>query len=189
MADALIPSSDSEELARLYALQVHAQQRWGQYAYFEHVRRVHALCAELELGKVVRTAAWLHDCLEDSDKPVDSHTAELAEQFGSEVCELVVCVSGFGANRTARTADIVSKLWQQVHRTPSASAQVPAVNLKLVDRFVNWSMCQQETDVLSRKLQKLFGREFAAHYRAFLPFAHPKLRALLQTLSQRTLLD
>ena len=182
------PVSASEELAMRYAFEVHAHQQWGPHPYSEHLRRVHALCTELALGPEVCTAAWLHDSLEDSSKPVPAHRQELTQRFGAQVSRLVFSVSGFGARRSERCADIVSKLWSEVREADKsrASQSVAAVSLKMADRWVNWSMASQGTDSASRKLCKLFAKEFDEHYRFLLPFAHPELQRKMLELSQES---
>lgn len=175
-----------QEQARQYAFEVHASQSWAGHPYTEHLRRVHALCQELELGTEICTAAWLHDCLEDSDKAVSEHIQELQERFGLAVVELVFAVSGFGSRRTERCLDIVGKLWKIVRQSEISDfpTGVAAVNLKMADRWVNWHMSQQGIDTLSGKLCKLYLLEFQEHYRALLPYAHPELQRRLLELEK-----
>ncbi|BAW07940.1 hypothetical protein NSK11_contig00135-0011 [Nocardia seriolae] len=92
-------------------------------------------------------AAWLHDVLEDTAVTKD----ELEAEFGAKVTDLVWAVTGIGASRKERNADIYRKI----------ALHPPAVVLELADRIAN--------------VEASAGTDFLAVYH----FEHPEFRARL----------
>ncbi len=106
-----------------FAIQAHADQRYGDLPYSAHLRAVVGVLQEFGYHEPWTEAAWLHDTLEDT--PVTRE--QLATTFGPSVAALVWAVTGEGADRKARLQSAYEKL--RIFR--------PAVVLKLADRIAN----------------------------------------------------
>jgi (p)ppGpp synthase/HD superfamily hydrolase len=151
--------------ARQFALEWHADQMWGNLPYIVHLDRVAALLASLgaETWKIV--AAYLHDILEDTDCP----KALIGQKFGNMVLAWVEAVSGEGANRTEKQADIVRRL--QADTTG-------ATLLKLSDRLVNVRKCAEDGN---EKLLKMYRKDVPLYAELFAK-ASPALNEELNQL-------
>lgn len=92
-------------------------------------------------------AAWLHDVLEDTATTRE----ELQVLFGAEVQDLVWAVTGVGANRRERNANMYAK----------CRVLPRAVHLKLADRIANVRASHGTPDKLSmyRREMATFRRE------------------------------
>jgi (p)ppGpp synthase/HD superfamily hydrolase len=112
--------------ARELAQRFHREQKYGDEPYIVHLRAVEAVLVEFGfLDEEMRSAAYLHDVLEDT-----SATSEdlLREGFSKEVVGLVEGVtSESGSNRRERNSATYPKIAQDVKR----------VALKLADRIAN----------------------------------------------------
>lgn len=115
--------SDPESEARAFALERHADQRYGDRPYEFHLAAVRATLADFGHGGALGIAAWLHDLVEDTATTRE----EIALRFGEEVAALVFAVTGVGRNRKERNRNAYAKL----------RAHPPAVVLKLADRIAN----------------------------------------------------
>lgn len=113
------------DAARAFALKAHGNQRYGLHPYRRHLEDVvdtlgRFLCVEAELF----CAAWLHDCLEDTDATEE----ELSRLFGARVGALVAAVTlapGVERSEALRAA------YQKIRLCPGATM------LKLADRIAN----------------------------------------------------
>jgi len=108
-----------------FAKKWHADQRYGEYPYSKHLQAVHDVAARFNLPKSVKTAAWLHDTVEDTDCTL----REIEENFGAEVAHLVDAVT-----------DRTGKNREESHRNTYPRLREfgrDAVSLKLADRIAN----------------------------------------------------
>lgn len=120
--------------AKVFAIRNHGAQRYGANPYAYHLDKVErVLVAAAYTSDVWKASAWLHDVVEDT--PADISTVR--QMFGDEVADNVWAVSGFGANRKERNADIYRKL----------AARPTAWTLKVSDRIANCESCREETNV------------------------------------------
>lgn len=104
------------------------KQLYGALPYTHHLAAVEAVLRSYgETRLVMRTAAWLHDVVEDTDVSV----RDIEEGFGEEVARLVAAVtSERGENRKVRNALTYPKI---------RAAGPDAIRLKLADRIANVS--------------------------------------------------
>lgn len=116
--------------ARQFAIEAHDGQTYGPYPYYFHLDQVFRLLLQAGRSGPILPAAFLHDVLEDTSATV----AQVRDLFGVEVFELVWAVTGIGANRRERNADIYRKL----------ALLPPARDLKLADRLANLSCSDQK---------------------------------------------
>lgn len=111
---------DYEEIAK----QWHGDQQYGEYPYTTHLRQVAQVlrdCGYVQRGWAA--VAWLHDVLEDTDYGY----TRLRNDFGDYIAQLVFKVSGFGANRKLKQANILHKI----------AGDREACILKAADRIAN----------------------------------------------------
>jgi (p)ppGpp synthase/HD superfamily hydrolase len=113
----------TEADARAFAIERHADQRYGDQPYVVHLAAVRAVLAEAGIAGAFGIAAWLHDVVEDTRTTQD----EVAAKFGAEVAALVWAVTGVGDDRKARNLAAYAKM----------RALPAAVTLKLADRIAN----------------------------------------------------
>ena len=138
-----------EQQAKEFAIKAHGDQKYGDEPYSFHLQMVRNVLIEFNFtDEDYMCAAWLHDCLEDTD----ATRIELEELFGSTVADFVFSVSGFGHNRKARNADIFNKL----------SQNTKAIPLKLADRIANCRISQSGGGLLS-----MYQKEYPAFKIAF----------------------
>jgi hypothetical protein len=114
---------DVETEAREFAVERHAEQRYGERPYVVHLEAVRAVLRDFGHGGALGVAAWLHDVVEDTPTTRD----EVEQRFGAEVAALVWAVTGVGDDRKARNAAAYAKIQQ----LPAAAT------LKLADRIAN----------------------------------------------------
>jgi hypothetical protein len=110
----------------MYAELAHAGQTYNEEVpYSAHLQMVVDVLARFELASpMVVTAAWLHDCIEDTNRSYN----DIKKRFGKEVAELVYAVtSELGRNRTERN----EKTYPKIRGNQLATA------LKLADRIAN----------------------------------------------------
>ena len=113
-----------EHEAYKIAMRYHGEQMYGDKPYEVHLQAVRNVLVEFgHKDPLMLASAWLHDILEDTDYPVRA----LANNFGSEISDMVYAVSGFGANRKARAASAYVK----IRKNPNAAI------LKAADRIAN----------------------------------------------------
>lgn len=119
------------QAARAFAIEAHADQRYGDRPYAFHLD---AVVAELlrfhgdDLEEELVVAAYLHDVLEDTALT----DAALQARFGSRVLELVRAVTR-ETGVTLRERDDAT--WRKIRETEGA------VRLKLADRIANVVAC------------------------------------------------
>jgi (p)ppGpp synthase/HD superfamily hydrolase len=156
---------DEVKAARQFALEWHGGQMWDDLPYIEHLDRVAALLTSLGAETWQIVAAYLHDILEDTACP----ESLIEQKFGTKVLAWVKAVSGNGANRKEKQADIVRKL--QADTTG-------ATLLKLGDRLVNVRKCVEDQD---EKLLKMYRKDVPLYAELFAK-ASPVLNAELNRL-------
>lgn len=122
-------SSDRVSLARVFAIEAHADQRYADRPYSFHLDAVATLCAPY--GAEAQVVAYLHDVAEDTPVPLE----RIREAFGDLVAECVALVTDVpGANRAERKAKTNAKL---------AKVEGPArlaLVVKAADRLANLRM-------------------------------------------------
>ena len=155
------------ELARDYAAQKHAGQRYGDQPYTVHLSAVREVLrwAGYDDGHPVAEAAWLHDTIEDTD----ATEAEIARLFGAPVASLVWAVTGVGKNRKERNASAYLKI-QAAQRD-----FLPAANLKLADRIANVEASVDAPDKLA-----MYRKEWPAFRDALAGMGMPSLWSRLR---------
>jgi guanosine-3',5'-bis(diphosphate) 3'-pyrophosphohydrolase len=127
--------------ARTFAVAAHGAQKYGDQPYQAHLSAVVQVLADFGYFGEWAEAGWLHDTLEDTH----TNRNDLLGIFGLEVISLVWAVTGIGANRKERNADIYRKC-----------AEYPrAVVLKLADRIANVESAQ----LRDPKLHAMYARE------------------------------
>lgn len=112
------------ETFRPIAIQLHGDQRYGQFPYAIHLADVESVLVSYGFTeRHYRIAAWLHDVLEDTDT-----TAQyIKDTFGFEIAMIVLACTGVGSNRAEKQANILEKL----------QAYPDAVFVKVADRISN----------------------------------------------------
>lgn len=116
--------------ARKFAIEKHADQKYGNHPYSYHLDMVYAIVCEANLGEDYEVAAYLHDSLEDTQTTKE----EIKEKFGGHVAEMVCSVTGVGANRKEKKLNMIKKL-EEFN---------PGINLKMADRLANMCQCKED---------------------------------------------
>lgn len=112
-------------LARRFAVKAHGEQKYGKKPYVVHLDAVYAVLSSVGLAdETLGPAGYLHDVLEDCPHVSE---AELRETFGDRVGDIVVAVTGEGANRKERFESVARKV----------SVCPEAIPVKLSDRIAN----------------------------------------------------
>lgn len=117
------------EHAKAFAIERHGgqQRKYTGEPYWYHLRNVAEILTKLGCHPVLIAAAWLHDCLEDTE----TKAVELEEHFGPEVYDLVFALTDFAStsvNRATRKA---------MDRRRLAASSPPAQTIKLADLIDN----------------------------------------------------
>ena len=115
--------STKVQFARDYAIEKHADQKYGEHPYSFHLDAVYEITLEIGLGEDYQIAAYLHDVLEDTTTTRE----DMQKIFGEHITNMVYAVSGFGASRSERQADMKRK----INEYPAA------IDLKMADRLAN----------------------------------------------------
>lgn len=122
------------EQAKMFATQKHVldnHQLYGLLPYTHHLAAVDQTLLYFGLDdEALRTAAWLHDVVEDTrERSNEVRVRDIEEIFGEEVAVLVGAVTSEpGLNRKTRNALTYPKIRE---------AGMRAVALKLADRIAN----------------------------------------------------
>lgn len=119
----------------------HEHKRSNGEPYWHHPERVVATLFTAGVGEDVLAAAWLHDLAEDCPATVlecEAMLAELAQQFGPEVANLVREVTNFFPRGSAATME--QKQQRLIEHAPHLSDG--AKWIKLSDRWDNISDMQ-----------------------------------------------
>lgn len=115
--------------AKEFAYEKHKNQLYGRgesaVPYTRHLDDVYNVLTRFQyFDYAILTAAWLHDVLEDTDCSYN----DLKERFGSEVADIVYCVTDeLGKNRKERK----SKTY------PKIMSNDKSLIIKLADRIAN----------------------------------------------------
>jgi len=123
--------------AKRFAHLAHAGQMYGKSPYTKHLQAVATTLVKFGHNSLeLRTAAWLHDIVEDTTVTIDI----IENDFGRKVADLVWAVTNEkgGKNRKERHAITYPK----IKRTPQA------VILKLADRIANVTQSVKDQDPL-----------------------------------------
>lgn len=112
--------------AKLFAVQAHKGQKYGEFPYMHHLAEVFNVLRDHSIeDEAVLTAAWLHDTIEDTDTTFK----KVFEEFGRVVARIVfACTDEPGANRKERHERTYPKLM---------AAGRDAIAVKLADRIAN----------------------------------------------------
>lgn len=129
--------------ARDLAVEQHGDQLYNTHKYSYHLDQVYQLVCEANLDDDFKIGAFLHDTLEDT--PLTYET--IFKDYGKNVADMVLTVSGFGANRKEKHQDMKSKL----------SENLQYVDLKMADRIVNMRNCvlSNNTKLLNTYLKEM----------------------------------
>lgn len=137
--------------AHEFAIKAHGNQKYGEFPYEKHLLDVVNVLIRFGVGGDIRTAAWLHDVLED----VADMKSELWARFSSSVCDLVEAVTNEpGKNRKERH----QKTWPKIRKYGKS-----AVILKLADRIANTEFSLEHGAMLGMYLKE-FPEFYAALY-------------------------
>lgn len=112
--------------AMMFAQIAHAGQTYNEEVpYTFHLQSVVNVLERFGITEpIFICAAWLHDCIEDTNKSYN----DIKKRFGEEVAEIVYCVtSELGRNRKERN----SKTY------PKIRSNVNAIIIKIADRIAN----------------------------------------------------
>ncbi|MDO8806468.1 MAG: HD domain-containing protein [Elusimicrobiota bacterium] len=120
--------------AEAFARRAHGAQRYGAYPYAKHLEdTVRILGRFLNQDTALFCAAWLHDCIEDTQTGADALRAE----FGERIAGLVLAVT---RRATALGKEELGEYYARIKATPGA------VTLKLADRIANVEACLNGTN-------------------------------------------
>lgn len=150
-------SPGTEADARSFAIDRHADQRYGSAPYEVHLAAVRAVLGDIGITGPLLSAAWLHDVLEDTATTKD----EVASRFGAIVAELVWAVTGVGSDRKQRNLAVYEKL----------RALPDAVTLKLADRIANVEASVRSSPEMLAKYRS----EWPGFHEALTGLGHPAL--------------
>jgi (p)ppGpp synthase/HD superfamily hydrolase len=130
-------NTDLARNARIFAVERHGEQKYGDRPYEEHLCAVVVmLCTYGFDGRYPElcAAGWCHDVVEDTATTI----AEVRERFGVEVARLVWAVTNEpGKNRKERALATYPKI---------RAAGSHAVTLKLCDRIANVEASRRSED-------------------------------------------
>ena len=163
--------------AYVFAARVHkGQVRRSGVPYLSHPLEVASLLADMHLDKTTLVAALLHDVLEDTDVTA----AEVRENFGKDVAELVEGVTKISrvqeTSPEARRAETIRKI------ILAMTDDIRVIFIKLADRIHNL----QTLEFLDEEKQRQVARETLDIYA---PIANRlgmgRIRAELEDLSFR----
>ncbi len=136
--------------AREFAIKAHGDQKYGGLPYVTHLADVVAVCIRFGIGGDIRTAAWLHDLLEDTGTTL---TDLYVHGFSAATCNLVVAVTNEpGKNRRERHL----KTYPKIRKYGK-----DAVILKLADRIAN-----MEFSLKNGAMAGMYRKEFPEFYDA-----------------------
>lgn len=109
---------------RLAAICLHGKQEYGSMPYAYHLAQVEAILADAGFSSYeYQAAAWLHDCIEDTEADFQM----IYDGYGGTVAKLVYGCTGEGLTRKERNATIYKRL----NETPAAAI------IKVADRIAN----------------------------------------------------
>jgi (p)ppGpp synthase/HD superfamily hydrolase len=120
--------------AKEFAFKYHEGQKYGIYPYTFHLNQVYNTLKYFGVtSKLILTASWLHDILEDTECLYE----DLFEEFGKDVADLVYLVTDKrGKNRRER----------QEKTYPLITEDTNGRILKIADRIANMTQSQHEKE-------------------------------------------
>lgn len=128
---------------REFAIRAHGDQKYGGEPYVVHLDEVANIACRFpkdEEGEMLRTVAYLHDVLEDTE----IERAEISELFGEEIAEAVAAITDpKGKNRRERKAKLNENLSALDESKPAHRA---ALIVKVSDRLANVRACVESGD-------------------------------------------
>lgn len=159
------------EKARLFALNAHKGQMYGEFPYEKHltdvVEVISSYTGATELDNAILAAAWLHDSIEDTDVTFK----DVFEEFGRVVARIVfACTDEPGKNRRERHERTYPKLM---------AAGRDAIAVKLADRISN----VRHSLKFNHSMFQMYQREYADFKAALhLPGELKEMWAILDVL-------
>lgn len=131
------------EAARLFALQAHGDQKYGEEPYGVHLAAVVDILRKRFNDPELETAGWLHDVVEDTPTSLQ----ELLSVFPESTVAIVHAVTSEpGVNRKERNSATYPKI-RANHR---------AVIVKLADRLAN----ARNSTLSNPKLLSMYKKEY-----------------------------
>ncbi len=128
--------NDKVSSAKNFAIEKHGNQLYGTKPYVYHLNMVYEIVLKINLDEDYQMAAYLHDCLEDTN----TTKKELESKFGKRVSDMVYSVTGEGTSRVEKKNSMLKKL----EDFPEG------INLKMADRLANMLQCKSDG---SKKLE------------------------------------
>jgi (p)ppGpp synthase/HD superfamily hydrolase len=128
---------------RLFAIQCHGKQMYGDLPYAFHLAMVENILIEFGYGeREYIAAAWLHDILEDTYVTLQ----QICNMYGGRIAALVHACTGEGEDRTTRNISIYKKLKEFPDAAP----------IKCIDRMTNMHNCflKKNSKLLDRYLEE-----------------------------------
>lgn len=159
------------DLARAFAIDHHAGQKYGCHPYSHHLDQVAALLEPY--GELAQIIGYLHDVVEDTPVTLD----QIEREFGhvAAVC-IAVLTDEEGASRKERKEKTYKKMAQV-----SGEAEL-ALIVKVADRIANTQACIDDGLV---ELLSVYKSEYQAfHQAAFRNGRCDELWARLAVISQ-----
>ncbi|MES2297504.1 MAG: HD domain-containing protein [Pseudomonadota bacterium] len=138
--------------ARAFAIDHHADQKYGSHPYSHHLDQVAGLLAPY--GALAQQIGYLHDVVEDTDVTLD----EIEKEFGhvAAIC-IAVLTDEEGASRKERKEKTYKKMAQV-----NGEAEL-ALIVKVADRIANTQSC---IDDGLEGLLRVYRSEYQAFHQA-----------------------
>jgi (p)ppGpp synthase/HD superfamily hydrolase len=154
---------------RFYAIQRHGLQMYGHLPYAFHLAVVESYLADFGFdSNDYRSAAWLHDVVEDTATTLE----ELARLYTPNVVSMVWACTGEGSNRKERNASIYRKLKEFPKGAP----------VKVADRLANVDMGMSSGNIKKLKMYVEEFEEFSKNIKPLMEDAGKDHRQLWNTL-------
>ena len=113
---------------RIFAIQRHGNQMYGDLPYAFHLASVEFLLIEYGFHEHDYVcSAWLHDVLEDTKTSIN----RVYQNYGGRVASMVYSCTGEGPDRVSRNNSIYAKLLKYPEAAP----------VKVADRIANVNNC------------------------------------------------
>jgi thioesterase domain-containing protein len=163
--------------ARQFAIQSHAEQRYGDQPYAVHLAHVVRLLKESEFADRVdfEAAAWLHDVIEDTSVQAD----EIAKRFGPDVADIVSRVSDEPASTRAE---------RKLRTYPKIKGHLGATVVKLCDRLANLEASFQNQSKLELYLAEHESFYAGLHFEGLATSLWDRLRRTVEAGQMQALL-
>lgn len=160
--------------ARVFAIEAHGEQRYGDAPFVEHLDAVVAILRSVRASTWVTLAAgYLHDVIEDT-----SHNAfSVSHRFGQDVLERVAfCTDEKARSRKQRKAKTNARMRTTLDDNPPFARD--AVTVALADRLANVRAC---VEAGQRRRLGTYRREQEAFRAALTPHGPKRLWRALDT--------